>query len=372
MKYIGYYDTVRGRRYGHMAAVSKMDYIAKAFNDAGESIDIVSCSMTADYAIPACSEKLSDKCNVHYFKTAKKPKRKLSKIWNVVLSRIKLFMYLIKNVKKGESVMAYHSLSIMRPMYYAKQLKGFKLILEMEEFFNNVEKHSYFSKKAEERFVKSADYYIFPTVLLNNAFNKKNKPYSICSGTYDVTEKKAEKFDDGKVHAVYAGTFSKIKQGAYFATIATEHLNENYHIHILGNNNAPGFDEAKKTIDDIAKKTSAKLTYDGFLGGDEYIKFLQRCHIGLSTQNPEHAYNDTSFPSKILSYMSNGLRVVSVRIPVVEQSDVGDLIEFYDEPSGESVAEAIKRVRLDSEDPRERIRELNQKFIKEIKEKFLR
>lgn len=371
MKYIGYYDTVMDRRFVNMAAVTKMDYIIEALHEAGETVDIISFSMTADHAIPACSEVLSDYCKVSYFKTSKKPKGKLAKLWNIFSTRSRIFFYLMKNVKKGETIFVYHSLGLIRPMYYAKKLKGFKLILEMEEFFNNIGTHSSFSKKAEERFVASADGYIFPTILLNQAFNTKNKPYSICSGTYKVTENLAEKFDDGKIHAVYAGTFSGIKQGVYFAAAAALGLDDRYHIHILGNPNTPGFSEAKKAIDSVAEKSKATLTYDGFLRGDAYTEFLQRCHVGLSTQNPEFAYNETSFPSKILSYMSNGLRVVSVKIPVVEQSDVGDLIEFYEEAKGSAVADAIKRVDFDLEDPRVRIKELHQKFVSEIKEKFL-
>ena len=97
------------------------------------------------------------------------------------------------------------------------------------------------------------------------------------------------------------------------------------------------------------KSQKAKITYDGLLSGEEYIKFIQSCDIGLSTQNPNGKYNDTSFPSKILSYMANGLRVVSVRIPVVEESGIGKCVCYYDEQTPENIAKAIKSIDFSEE-----------------------
>ena len=68
-------------------------------------------------------------------------------------------------------------------------------------------------------------------------------------------------------------------------------------------------------------------------------------------------------PSKVLMYMSNGLRVVSVRIPAVETSDVGDCIDFYDRQDAEEVAKAIRNVKLnDNYDSRARLHRLHETF----------
>ena len=68
---------------------------------------------------------------------------------------------------------------------------------------------------------------------------------------------------------------------------------------------------------------------------------MQKCHIGLSTQIPEGEYNDTSFPSKVLTYMSNGLSVVSIKIPVLLNSAVGEHLSFYSIPNGQEIAASI-------------------------------
>jgi hypothetical protein len=99
------------------------------------------------------------------------------------------------------------------------------------------------------------------------------------------------------------------------------------------------------------------------LTGEAYIEFIQSCDIGLSTQDPNAAFNATSFPSKILSYMANGLKVVSIRIPAIEQSAVGDMLFYYDEQTPEQIAKAILSVDMSAEyDSRKLILELSKKF----------
>ena len=92
-------------------------------------------------------------------------------------------------------------------------------------------------------------------------------------------------------------------------------------------------EEVIKLIGEVSKESNCKVTFDGLKKGEEYKKFLQSCHIGLSTQNPEKEFNNTSFPSKVLSYMSNGLRVVTVKIPVIKTAEVSDYMFYYDKNS---------------------------------------
>ena len=43
-------------------------------------------------------------------------------------------------------------------------------------------------------------------------------------------------------------------------------------------------------------------------------------------------------------YMTNGLPVVSVKIPAVETSHVGEFVFYYSEPTPQKIAEAIRMV----------------------------
>ena len=100
---------------------------------------------------------------------------------------------------------------------------------------------------------------------------------------------------------------------------------------------------------------------------EDYIRFIQSCDIGLSTQNPKAAFNSTSFPSKILSYMANGLRVVSIRIPAIETSAVGKYMYYYEEQQPKEIAKAIMSVNMnDDYNGRKIISNLDTEFYKNI------
>ena len=174
---------------------------------------------------------------------------------------------------------------------------------------------------------------------------------------------------DKIIHCVYAGTFDPRKGGAAAAAAAAEFLPDDYHIHILGFGSDEEIRNMKDCISRVAKKSAAKVSYDGLLTGEDYIKFIQSCDIGLSTQNPDAAFNATSFPSKILSYLANGLRVVSIRIPAIEQSDVGDKLFYYDEQTPDQIAKAIRSIDMSQEyDSRRLIEQLSECFERELVE----
>ena len=274
---------------------------------------------------------------------------------------------MIKNTNKDSIVMVYHSLGYMSLVKRLKKLKGFKLIIEAEEIYGDVIGDEKTSQK-EYEFFKIADAFIFPTELLSEKVNTEKKPEVIIYGTYHIEKEMPKLFSDGKIHCAYAGTLDPRKGGAIASAESALFLNENYHIHILGFGNEKEKAEMLNTIDSISKKSKAKITYDGLLSGEEYIKFIQSCDIGLSTQNPNGKYNDTSFPSKILSYMANGLRVVSVRIPVVEESGIGKCVYYYDEQTPENIAKAIKSIDFSEEyDSRKAIGMLDKDFICDLK-----
>ena len=161
--------------------------------------------------------------------------------------------------------------------------------------------------------------------------------------------------------------FDPRKGGAVAAVDAAEFLDENYHIHVIGFGSDIEIKYLKEEIVRVSNKTKCVVSYDGLKHGDEYIRFIQSCDIGLSTQNPDAAFNATSFPSKILSYLSNGLRVVSIRIPAIEGSDVGDKLFYYDEQTPKQIADAILSVDMaQAYDSRSDIVDLSNKFQNEL------
>ena len=57
-------------------------------------------------------------------------------------------------------------------------------------------------------------------------------------------------------------------------------------------------------------------------------------------------YNETSFPSKILTYFSVGLNVVTCNIKVLKISELEKILNFYNEDDPQSIARKIGDITL--------------------------
>lgn len=365
--YIGYYNSLKNnqKRNITLSAVNKMNYIIEILDKEFE-INVLSVSESRENkSYPLTEEKLFDNSKLILLPT-KKTGNKFQRLFQRMLIRCSLIKYILKNTDKNTKVIVYHSLGYTNTIKWLKKIRNFNLILEVEEIYADVMSNKKIRRK-EIEFFKYADSFIFPIELLNKEINKNNKPYITVHGTYKVEEQRSSKFRerDGKIHIVYAGTFDPRKGGA--AAAAAEFLCENYHIHILGFGSQEDTNNMKKIILETSKKTKCTVTYDGLKSGEEYIRFIQSCDIGLSTQNPDADFNGTSFPSKILSYMSNGLRVVSINIPAIKESDIGDYMYYYEKQTPKEIARAIQKVNIDDDyNARRIISYLDKKFTKEL------
>ena len=369
MFYIGFYADEKNSQNRRivLSATNKMKYIIDTIEKSGIKQQLVSFGMTLDKkGYPASLEKISENVYLKQFKTFGR-KNIFTKALDIYFSKLQLICYLLKNVKASDTLLVYHSPAYCKEIAFIKKIKKCKLVLEVEEIYGDVSGDKTLRKK-ELALCKRADAFVFPTDMLSSAVNFNNKPYVTIHGTYQVEEDRGCRFNDDKTHIVYAGTFDPRKGGAGAAVGAAEYLSEQYHIHIIGFGSERQKEDIIKSIADTNKKSAATVTYDGLLSGEEYIKFIQSCHIGLSTQNPSGVYNDTSFPSKILSYMANGLRVVSVDIPAVKTSAVGEHLNYYKNQTPKEIANAIIKTNLnDGYNGRGIIANLDNDFSKNIK-----
>lgn len=161
--------------------------------------------------------------------------------------------------------------------------------------------------------------------------------YSAFKGT--IPERTA---GDGKIKLVYTGSIDKVKGSAFTAIEAMKYLPDNYELKISG----PVATKDKNDFDELVKQINKgcgrnAVEYLGLLDEQQYEKLLLSANIALNPQK-EGGFGQYLFPSKILTYMSYGLPVVSTRGESIVKSKVADLITFSDDYSGESVAKAIR------------------------------
>lgn len=373
IKYIGYFDVQNSdvsRKYV-VSASNKMEYIAQAINHAGYDVEIVSTSASTESKFRWFSAEVkqqNSQLKVRYFATfggSARILRALRIIWHT----LNLFFFLVRNTRRNEPIIVYHSLGYYNAILWAKRIRHFRMILEVEEIYQDVKHYSKCVCKWEYAMFRAADAYIFSTELLDEKLNGQHKPSTVIYGNYRIEQQSAKKLDDGKIHVVYAGTLDPDKGGALAAIDAARYLPMNYAIHIIGFGTPGQIQDLRRCIAEIQSDARVKteITYDGLLKGKDYIEFLQKCQIGLSTQNPDALFNSTSYPSKILSYLANGLQVVSADIKVVKRSAIGSEITYYAKQEPRFIAAAIQSVDLDvTHDRRQVVADLSDHFIKQI------
>jgi hypothetical protein len=370
IKYIGFYDLSKteNKRVSNIAATNKMDYICDAINRAGFDVHIVSPSWFDDSANELKYESkktiyLSCQKRITFCPTYR-TKLKWSRNLKIVLTLIWLFIWLIIHVHRNEKILVYHVQWLSIPIRLAKRIKGFGLILEVEEFYGDIYSIRPYFDVLEKKIFAAADSYLFSTELLAERIASKYTPYIVIYGVYNNYPKFSTPQADGKIHLLYAGIIDTYKAGAFIAVECTKFLSSSYILHIIGFGE---IEKLQKRIDDLNLTNECKIIFDGSKSGDDYIKYVQKCHIGLSTQKMDGKYLGTSFPSKILSYLSLGIRTISCNIDCVTKSKVNDLMYYYEVDEPQAIANAILSVDLnDGFSSRECIQKLDEEFVLKV------
>ena len=278
------------------------------------------------------------------------------------------FLYGLFHFSSEDVVISYHSPSLTsRALVLLRKIKKLKVILEVEEIYADLlTKFASVQLRRETNAFENCDGYIFSTELLSEKINKKNLPSVIIYGTYQK-DTQPRIVNDDMIHVVYAGTFDP-RKGCAAAAEAAAYLPKNYMIHICGTGGAEEIKLIKSVIDNL-KEEGHNVCYEGLLKGQGYLDLLHRCQIGLSPQDPNAKFNSTSFPSKVLSYMSAGLAVVSINIPAIADSKVGQYITFYDVQTPEEIAKSIMNCDVSQgERNKEVIASLDVEFQRDIRQ----
>lgn len=371
IKLVSYYSNWNDKynRTASPAGINVINYLANVIaGDEEYSVEIISPSWITSAGKTKLIKKqkvTSDRIRITYTPSYV-GSGKLICFVNKVISRMWLIAYLIKNIKSREPIIVYHEPSLIFPIRLLRFLKHPYIIMLTEELYSTIPKFSGIGVGKEINYLHKSDAFIFPTILLNDAVNLQNKLYLILHGMYNVEKDRKTKFNDGKIHVLYAGTFNHTKGGATAVAVA-EFLDERYCMHIIGFGSKEDTQFIVDKVNSIQLKTKCIIHFDGLKKGEEYIKYIQSCDIGLSPQNPTEPYNDSSFPSKVLSYLCNGLRVASVKIKALQTSAISDMLTYYESSEPKAIADAIKTIDMSKKyDSRAFLLELNHSFSKSL------
>lgn len=332
---------------GSYAAKYKMDYIKSVLKRLGYHVTLISYYTAQVRGLNQAKTVVKDERETRIYLPSYEFNRKLHKL-SAILRLLIVTIYMVCKFKSKDTVIVYNLQEISIPTRIAKTLKGFTLILEIEElYFEEVagsrkEKR----KKIEMKLVEAADKYLVVNDIIQREYLSSAKKAIVSYGGYVCPPKMAERINDGRIHVVYAGVVDEIR-GAFRIVECAGYLSEKYAVHILGFGSEDMLTLLNEEISRVnAKCAEQKIIYHGAKSGNELSVFLQSYHIGVNAQIVGERFERVSYPSKIPSYFSHGLNVVSSRVSSVMESKFSPYVTYYDSNNAEELADAIERVQI--------------------------
>ncbi|MGE6415979.1 hypothetical protein ACQKDD_17595 [Planococcus kocurii] len=347
--YFSFYldEKMENGREAHPGSFTKIEYVKKALIRSGVNLTLISTSLAESKAgfLNKKIFKISESESHIYLATFRYKGKVFNKL-TLMFMWLQIIWYVLIQVKKDDCVLVYHSLAYIEPFKLLKKIKKFNMILELNDLYHVVGDNLLHLKEKETNFIEIADEYIFINSLVEKKFNQ-GKPYVLSYGNYEVPKRVNEQTSDGKTHIVYAGIIENGRKAAELAVKSSIYLNEKFIMHILGFGNEIDINNLEKEIEEVNKQKGYKaVIFHGRLRGNKYSRFLHSCHIGVSS----HAYlqeemesANYTFPSKIPTYMSHDLKVVSPNIPCVFESPFAEFTDFYNEHTPQAIAQTIKK-----------------------------
>lgn len=368
IKYICFYDTEKHEgesRLQSPAAHQKIDFISTLLFDLGYRVEIVSPSQTTtNKSFGSRKETISANRTLRLFKTIGRSGI-VSKIKRKLFGYRDFKKYVKSSVKRGDIVIVYHSLEYLRFIIKLKKRKNIRLIVEFEELYSDINPHTKFTRKREMLLAKIADALILPTYTMNSLINIKGIPSIVLHGDYSSPNQPInKKINMEMVRVIYTGTFDPNKGGATNAIKAASLLPNNFELNVVGFGTKEQVESTMNLCKEQQIVSKCKINYVGKLPNSECERLIRESDIGLATQNSSGAYNSTSFPSKVLTYLKNGVKVVSSKNESVESSDIADLLFFYDNDDPSNIADAIITASHSEQSEKERLSRLKSLYNK--------
>lgn len=371
--YVGYYDKLRNgkaiRSYS-LAAAKKMDYLVSVFRRLHRESVILSASFIKEKTggfFKATNESIAEGITLS-LPSSWGANNKLLRILRILWSQWSLFFRLLKHCGKKDTVVVYHNYGYAIPVLLAYAIKRFHLVLEIEEQYQMVWNLTHYQKWKENLLLQHGKKNAL--VVSEVLAERLGIPEPIVSyGNYNAYQGQIpEKNYSENIVLVYTGSIDPVKNSAMAAVEMMRHLPEQYVLKLSGPI-AKGYATVfRSALDAVNNQVGRQACiYLGVLGDEAYQQLLLSAHIALNLQQAGD-FGSFLFPSKILSYMSYGLPVVSTRGESIVQSAMADLISFTEDFTPKSAAEAVRSCKLCSgREILEQLEQLNELFAEKLK-----
>ena len=342
--YIGWFigEKEFGKYSGNIPGMLKMRYVAEMINKSGVQLSVFSLSKCSGFKFSKTYIQNNGYC-VKY-SSGFGWKNKLTKYIDFRYKQLQFILYILFHVKKQDTILLYHSVPYTTLLSRLRKLIKRKVILEVEEIYGYSAVKDFDWVKTELNSINNMDYFMFVNSGMPRYLNISKEKYVVSYGVGNIPKRKVERFADGKIHIVYAGTIEQRKLGALTAVECAKYLSDKYVMHILGFGNKESIALMQDKIkENNAIESRCPIYYEGYKTGAELDDFLFKCHIGISTNVMRPNFANNSFPSKVITYMCHDLTVVLGYADAFKDAPFVDGWNFYYDHSPEAIASAIEK-----------------------------
>lgn len=345
--YIGwYFEQNEIEYYGTVPGKLKMEYVVKSIKELGYPLNVFSLADKKSKFAYLPKVNVYNNQKIHYTMGCNSS-NKVGRIINDLMKRIQFCIYIIFYCSRNDLIILYHSVPYTKLMRTLKVFFKRKVVCEVEELYGYSAIEDKPWVEDEIRNILCMDDYIVVNEGIPKNIGIMNRNYVVSYGVSENKKRTVHRYDDGKIHVVYAGTIEKRKLGAFMAIETSKYLPENYVMHIIGFGSSEVINEANKKIKLINEQLKRiAVQYDGYISGKELDDYLFRCHIGLSSNVMRPNFANNSFPSKVITYMCHDLSVVLGYAEAFNDSPISKKWTFYKNYEPEEVAEAICNAKI--------------------------
>ena len=343
--YIGWYisDSDKDKYSGTVAGNLKMHYVVDQLKESGNTPEIISFARSQTYrGFYLSKSKKSQDCQLRYLGGFSGYGRLGAKL-DFIIKKVLFIFWLFFKVKSEDTIVLYHSVSLTSLLTKIRKIVRRHVILEVEEVYGYAAQgDDKSSLEVEFKTIPLMDEYILINDYLQKEFSLPKEKCVPCYGVVNIPQRHEGRFDDGKIHVVYAGTIEGRNLGASLAVETAVFLPNNYVTHILGSGKKEHIDALLERIREINElKGFETVIYHGFMSGEALDNFLFKCHIGLSTYVQRDDFANNSLPSKVITYMCHDLAVVRGTASAFKMMDISKYWTLYSTGTPEDVAKTV-------------------------------
>ena len=365
LHYLCFYtgDTEGSEYHGTVAADIKVGYVAETAKEAGYAVRILALNKTRQKGRQKA--KITEQNGIRVRHIASNGGGNFfAKTFNRLSFYCQIIRYFFREVKRGDTVLLYHSMRTTPFLAFLKKFRNIPVILEVEEIYacsaDGVQPYY----KNEIRAIKKYRDYIFVNDYIPKELGIPEDHWIALYGVYRPVEGKKTEHEGKRV--LYAGAIERLNQGAFRAVEAARYLPSDYEMRIIGKGEPQDMEALSQRIQQVNELCGREVVrYDGFRSGGELDRYMLDCDIGLGAYPIQTSYSNYIFPSKLVSYMCRRLKVVTGRAECYENTPFASQWFFYDANDGESIAKAILEAGKDTGEPTENdtILELHRAFL---------